>query len=288
MDAQEVLARLAADREHGASEIADRALDALAALAAEADEPLEALAEAGAGLVEAHPAMAPLLHLANDVCVGYQADGDAVFERLDRERGRRARALAQAGAERIGVDDVVATYSRSGTVLDALRRAIDDGPRFRVVTSEARPGGEGRSVAAELARAGIDVTLTYDAALPGLVREADRLIVGADSICTRGLVNKAGTGVLVREADRAGVPADVLAGTDKLLPPSYRKRPPLTAAGRLGHRLPAGVHEAAPLFECEPLDPIDRVVTEQGAWTPEETLDALGAIELHPRLAERL
>lgn len=288
MDAKRKLAELAADREHGASEIADRALDAMRVLAAEADEPLEALAEAGAGLVDVHPAMAPLLHLANEVCFGYQGGGAEVFERLDRERDRRARALAQAGAERIGADAVVATYSRSGTVLAALRRAIDDGPRFRVVTSEARPGGEGRSVAAELARAGIDVTLTYDAALPELVREADRLIVGADSICARGLVNKAGTGVLVREADRAGVPADVLAGTDKLLPPGYRKRPPLTAAGRLGHRLPEGVHEAAPLFECEPLEPVDRVVTEQGAWTPEETFEKLGEIELHPRLAEQL
>lgn len=284
-DAIEALAR---DREHGASEITQRALEAMPRIADTADEPLVALADAGACLVRAHPAMAPLVHLADQVLARFEAEGIDAFDAIEAQRSRRARALAQAGAKRIGTGDQVATYSRSGTVLAALRAALEDGPRFTVLVSEARPGGEGLSVARALASDGIPVTVTTDAALTSLVREADQLLVGADAICQAGLVNKIGTHALAREAARADVPVAVLAGTDKLLPPSYRRRPPLTTRASIGHELPDGVHEADPLFECEPMDPIDAVVTEQGVWTPGEAQAALAERALHPLLLERL
>lgn len=287
MDPRERIEALAHDRSHGASEIADAALEAMASLAESADDPATALADAGARLVEAHPAMAPLVHLADDVLRSYEAEGAKGFDRLAYARDDRARRLAHRGADLVEPGDQVATYSRSGTVLSALLAAAKQGVRFGVLVSEARPGLEGLTVASDLADAGVPVTLTTDAGLGDIVRDADRLLVGADSICARGLVNKIGTGTVLREAERAGVPGYVLAGTDKLMPASFRKRPPLAAAASMDHDLPEGVREAAPLFECRPLDPVERVVTEADTWTPEEVLDRLASIELHPALADR-
>lgn len=288
MDPQDRIQALCEDRSHGASEITARALGPLQALADEAEDPLNAVADAGARLIRAHPAMAPLVNLVDAALDRLEQDPGSAFEELAAERERRAHALATAGAKRVPGGGEVATYSRSGTVLSALRRALESGTRFRVLTSEARPGHEGLSVARELAEAGVRVTLTTDAGLASLIGPADVLLVGADALCARGLVNKVGTGALVRQARVEDVPAYVLAGTDKLLPSSHRKRPPLTAHQSMGHPLPERVHEASPLFECASLSPVEAVITEEGALAPEEIHDRLGERRLHPKLRERL
>lgn len=288
MDPRQVLDELAHDTRHGASEITTRALAAMRELALDSDAPIDALAEAGAELIRAHPAMAPLVHLADAVLHRVQADGPKGLKVLRAEDEARRRALAQAGAALLDPGDQVATYSRSGTVLAALRHAVEADRRFSVLVSEARPGQEGLLLARDVVQAGVPVTLCTDAALVSLVREADKLIVGADAICAAGLVNKIGTGALVREAARADVPAYVLAGTDKLLPPSYRRRPPLVTQASMGHDLPAGAWEAGPVFECEPLDPIEAIVTEDGRLPPDELHQLLAARTLHPALQRAL
>ncbi len=108
------------------------------------------------------------------------------------------------------------TFSRSESVLDALRRL--PGPRAprRVLAAESLPGGEGRKVVRELARAPIPARLVRDRDLPTALREADLVMVGADAVEADGsLVHKVGTRRLAELARDAGVPLVVVAGRTK-------------------------------------------------------------------------
>lgn len=279
------LHELASDRSSGASEITARACRLLCDIARESDDPAADVLEAGVDLIEAHPAMAPLVDLVDRALSILDAQGAGGLEDLVDSGHRREQAVVEAGARLIEGEPTVATYSRSGTVLGALLAAD---PPPSVLISEARPGQEGLEVARRLAEVGLQVTVTVDAALPGLLEEADRLLVGADSLCSLGVVNKVGTGALALAAAEVGCPVTVLAATDKLLPAAYREVPPLTAQGELGVELPEAIATRVPLFELVPWQQVDHVVTEAGPQPVAELRTAIGEAALHPAIAERL
>jgi ribose 1,5-bisphosphate isomerase len=73
--------------------------------------------------------------------------------------------------------------------------------KFTVICFETRPRYQGRITAAELAKAGIDVTLAVDGAMELFMKKADIVLVGADSVTSRGdLINKIGTSALAHIA----------------------------------------------------------------------------------------
>ncbi len=285
MLSDEGLEALIEDRSSGASEITAQAREVLWELARASDEPMTAVGDAGMRLVQAHPAMAPLLNLVDTTLHTLEEQGPAGLGGLAKAAADRHRAVVEHGAQLVGGQTTVATYSRSGTVLDVIRAAAAPP---RVLISEARPGREGLTVARELAEAGIEVTLTVDAALPGLLADAELLLVGADSLCREGVVNKVGTQALTRAASAGGCPTIVLASTDKLLPGAYRSAPPLTTRAELDLDLPPAVEIEAPLFEVMAWGYVDQVVTEQGRQAIGEIQAAIDAVELHPALAGRL
>ncbi len=279
------LEALLADRSSGASEITARARRLLLDKAQGSDEPQTAILDAGVALIEAHPAMAPLLNLVDRLLEVLDDAGPAALERLGEEARARQQAVVEAGSELLQDHATVGTYSRSGTVLEALL-AADPAPE--VLLSEARPGQEGLTVARDLAEAGVQVTLTVDAALPSLLARADLLLVGADSLCYPGVVNKIGTGALALAAGAAGCPVAVLAASDKVLPRSFRATPSPVTEGRLDVAVPAGVTTEVPLFEVVAWDRIGTVVTEAGPQPPRQLQQATEERDLHPALADRL
>ncbi len=108
------------------------------------------------------------------------------------------------------------TYSRSAQVRECLAAAFVRGLR-RVLLSESRPAMEGLLLAGELQEEGLEITVTADAALPSLLPTVDFLVVGSDAFTGDFFTNKVGTGVLVREANRLGVPVVVLGVEGKRL-----------------------------------------------------------------------
>jgi len=168
-----------------------------------------------------YPSMALLLNLAAFLREAVPEGPEALIDRLEtfgrdleRERAEvaeRFRLLAERQRWRSA-----ATYSRSGQVGECLAAASAAGLR-RVLLSEARPAMEGILFAEELENAGFEVVLTADAALPSLLPEADALVVGADAVTGEGFVNKVGTGMLLREARRLGIPTVILAVSRKRL-----------------------------------------------------------------------
>jgi translation initiation factor 2B subunit (eIF-2B alpha/beta/delta family) len=262
------------DGEHGAAYLSLRALEVLrdeAALAAARGEPadLGGLAER---LRSARPGMVALWNRVNRAVADGADPGAAeagatreIERALDADSGAAANAAGLIGNER------VVTCSRSGTV----RAALEAGSPSAVLVPESRPGGEGVGVAEGLSS--LPVTLTSDAAAPGLLGEwdAERLLVGADTVLEAAITNKVGTYPLALAADELGVPVTVVCADDKIAPAGWAFEPG-EAPGIYSGRAPLAVEN--PLFERVPLDLVSGVVTERG------TLDADGVAR---RAAER-
>jgi translation initiation factor 2B subunit (eIF-2B alpha/beta/delta family) len=184
------------DAEHGSASVSVRALEVLrdraAAVAAgvagpgagdgqstagddrstadsDGEDGWSAVAETARALRDARPSMAAVANRVNRALADADRTPAAVRDRAIEAVAAALRAdeaAATNAADRLASDDVdsVATLSRSGTVLAALREA-----RPAVLVGESRPAREGVAVAETLAADGLDVTLTTDAALPALL-----------------------------------------------------------------------------------------------------------------------
>lgn len=287
MDARAQLRSLARDNARGASEIAQRARELIPELAEQAEAPQQAVQEAIAALIEAHPSMAPLIHLADETLTTLDSHGPTALSALQRER-RPAQRVAHHAAGGIDQAEQIVTYSRSGTVLAAIEPALEQTGDLAVTLSEARPGREGVDVARQLADAGADVQLTYDAALPAMVGKAGLVLVGADAITAQAFVNKTGTRTLLEQAQRASTPTRLLASRDKLWPAALETGPSLAPEGSLDLDLPEAVETRAPLFERVPLELVDRIVTEEGPHEPACLADRARTMEIHPGVVDAL
>jgi translation initiation factor 2B subunit (eIF-2B alpha/beta/delta family) len=257
---------VATDRTHGSAWISVRALEALRDRAAVADDDA-AVAAVARDLRDARPSMAAVANRVNRVMARAARTPAAIRDRaaaaaesaLDADDEAAARA-----AERC--DGSVVTLSRSGTVRSALERA-----RPAVLIGESRPAREGVDTAAGLAEAGLDVTLTTDAALPAelAAREPDAVLVGADAVLADGsVVNKVGTRGLSLAAARENVPVYAVAAADKV-------QPDTTVHGESGETADlydgaAPVSVANPIFDRTPADLVAGVVTERGVLDAED------------------
>lgn len=236
------------------------------------------LSRLGTLILDAQPAMAPLVALvgdtlhaleaATDLEGGRAAGRDAVsaFRRGIEERTEQAAARA---ATLLPADGAVLTLSSSATVLAALTRGANLSSR-RVVVLESRPVLEGRRTAVALADAGIPVTLAVDAAVATLVPRCAAVLLGADSLGDLGLVNKVGSLAAAEAARRSGVPVVVAADRTKILPPGFPQptsddRPP----EEIMHRRP-GVTVWNRYFEAVPLDAVTWLATDTAVLTPSD------------------
>ncbi|HSM59785.1 MAG TPA: hypothetical protein VK849_03265 [Longimicrobiales bacterium] len=278
-----LLAPLRADVVSGAAVVARMAAEVLrrAAGRVPAGSPAElrsAVADVGIRVMEAQPAMAPLVSLVRDVldaldgCATVEEGREAVRGACDTFRGgleTRARLVAARAGALLPSEGDILTLSSSSTVRAALLH--DAHARSgRVIVLESRPMQEGRLLATALARAGVSVVMAVDAAAEALVPGSVMVLLGADSIGDAGMVNKIGSLTLVEAARRHGVPVVVATDETKVLPPGFPQP--------LGHdrpadevwRAPANVRVWNRYFEAVPLASIESVVTETATMRPEE------------------
>ncbi len=110
-----------------------------------------------------------------------------------------AKKLFEYGAKLIPAGATIVTHCHSSTVTGILKKA--KGKRIKVIACETRPRYQGRITAKELADAGIDTTIVVDGAMNMYMKKADLVLVGADSVTSRGdLINKVGTSTLAHIA----------------------------------------------------------------------------------------
>lgn len=295
----QAVAAIADDNVAGAVEIAEQSAKLLLQVAQTnsmlpRDALREALLAVGWTLIRAHPTMAPLVNLINGMLWKLDAPekqshaSQAVCEAIGEFQRRlhvHEAAIAETALRLIPEDSMIVTTGRSITVRAALRHAMRAGRRFRVVCAEGRPACEGRSMAADLAAAGMTVTVVIDALALSFVADASLVLVGADHLGSHGLVNKVGTYGLALAAGAAGVPIYALCGSEKFLPPGYT--PPAQThwpAEQVWANAPPNLKITNLYFDTTPLSALAGIVTEQGVQ-PTVGIEAwLAATHLHPAL----
>jgi translation initiation factor 2B subunit (eIF-2B alpha/beta/delta family) len=261
-------AELRADREHGGSWLARRAVETLVELAAEeaesSSELLERLVRAARELAGCRPGVGAVAGALGRVLSAAQRETHLPtdeFRRLFEEeahgllagRDRASASIAIQLRERLE-GAVVVTHSASATVREALLRT----PPARVVCTVTEPIREGRPFSEELRAAGLDVELVEDEQAPALLATASILLVGADTIFRDGaLCNKIGTRSLAETAAKSDVPTLVASEVIKLAP---------VVSGEAS-KLKVG--EKA-LFDLTPPELITEIVTEEGAYSPDD------------------
>ncbi len=276
-----LLDKLAKDRTSGAQELTRLASSLLSRYLREkkgGEGCAERLLSLTRRILDAQPAMAPIITLLNHLWLKLEQVGEpdpvlaglaAELEQMGLETELRLDRLAETCSDRLPEGSAVLVHSFSSTVLRALLAAHEAGKGIRILCSEGRPAFEGIRLAEALAAAAAPVQLCADSALPGLVREADLVLVGADAVVEDGAINKIGTYPLALAAKAIGRPFYIAASLDKLLPPS------LVPLLRIPDRPPGEIYEARHealqvrnrYFEFTPLDMITGVITESGLWS---------------------
>jgi ribose 1,5-bisphosphate isomerase len=201
-------------------------------------------------------------------------------ETFEKELIESVEKIADIGARRLKEGDVILTHSHSSSVIAILVKAHQQGKGLRVFVTETRPELEGRDVARELAIAGIDTTLIIDSAVSHFVKDADKVIVGAEAVAANGaVVNKIGTATIAAVAHEARIRVFVAASTYKFSPETM-----LGELIEIEERDPANVLEDAemrklenltirnPAFDVTSPEDIDLIITERGVIPPQAAI----------------
>jgi translation initiation factor 2B subunit (eIF-2B alpha/beta/delta family) len=261
---QQRIARIAADRESGASDILAEAIDILrTGLAASLP-----VAPLGRALCRAQPSMAPVWNAVSEAIAAEREPGR--FERFAQRVARSPAALTRFATAALTADAAppplrLVTLSSSRAVAGVIEAVHATRP-VHVSCSESRPALEGRRLAATLAARGIAVTCFGDAALGHALSGAHAVLVGADAVGPRWFLNKSGTAMLAAAATQHGVPVYVLATRDKFVSAGVAARLVIRegAAAEIWTAPPHGVEVRNPYFEPTPLDLVRAVICDAG------------------------
>jgi len=272
---------LTADREHGASWMARRTVEAMLEVAAQPFETslelFDGLVDAGRKLSESRPGVGAIAGAAGRVLAAANAhtflEPDQLRQLVSEEgqallqaRERAAASIAIQLQERLK-DAVVLTHSASATVREALLHT----PPARAICTVSEPVGEGRAFAEELRGQGLNVDLVEDADAPAMLDDATLFLIGADTVFNDGtLNNKIGTTAIADAAMTRNVPTVVACEIIKLAPIEAAAAPEPSEAERT-------------LFELTPPEMIAEIVTEEGP-TPTDFVGML--IDRTPFLRE--
>ncbi|HSB46687.1 MAG TPA: S-methyl-5-thioribose-1-phosphate isomerase [Candidatus Bilamarchaeum sp.] len=184
-----------------------------------------------------------------------------------------AKRLAEYGARLIPDGALVLTHCHSSTSTKVMIEAKRMRKKFSVICFETRPRYQGRTTAAELAAAGIDVTLSVDGGMNSAMKKADIVIVGADSVTSRGdLINKIGTSTLAHIARMNDVSFYSAAELYKYSPMTIfgtREKIEERDHREVWDRPARGVKITNPAFEATAAKYINGYITELGVIPPQ-------------------
>ena len=230
-----VVSRIRDDRRHGASQLAQLALEGLLNAIEEGAglDPIrqrELLLELVAALKQVRPSMQVIanvlriwearfeLHYRRDPDHGIDLGEEwAVMTRdLMNQLSQASSDSARHMAEMVGPGEVIMTHSLSSAVKQFFSWVKTKG--VTAIVTESRPLQEGILLAQYLSDLHIDTTLITDAQMGVWCKRATRIISGADCVLNDGtVVNKAGTFLLALTAREYGVPFYVCCESFKLV-----------------------------------------------------------------------
>eukprot|EP00127_Corallochytrium_limacisporum_P001437 Clim_evm59s55 gene=Clim_evmTU59s55 len=181
----------------------------------------------------------------------------------------------------------ILVHSRSRMVLTLLTSAAKDNRRFEVYITEARPDFVGLSMAKDLSKAGIPVTIILDAAVGCMMQKVDLVVVGAEGVVENGgIINRVGTNSIAHIAKAYNKPFYVAAESfkfvrmfpltqDDITEPKRRREDILAEYQANGLEVPTDVEVNHPMLDYTPPDLITLLFTDIGVLTPSAVSDEL-------------
>jgi translation initiation factor 2B subunit (eIF-2B alpha/beta/delta family) len=160
----------------------------------------------------------------------------------------------------------ILTYSSSSSIITPLIQLHKEGIDFKVMCSESRPRNEGIFTAKSLAKHSIPVTLFTDSSLFSHITDADLVVLGADAISRKGVINKIGTNPIVTLAKQYDISCYIITDPRKILPYDHRiPEEQMKPADDIIHKkYPEKLSIHNVYFDYTPLDYFNYVVSEQG------------------------
>jgi len=183
------------------------------------------LVEAAQKIADAHPAMAPLWHLAQltrEFAEQHQKLLPSLKQFLSDLEAHTEASIAHA-AEWLPEGRII-THSFSSLVFRTLVQAHQKGKKLEIICTASLPGGEGIALAKSLVKLGLPVILVADLQAFSWLMECKVFFVGADAWCEDGLVHKVGTKHLAIIAKQTSVPVWSIGTSEKRLPLSWNER----------------------------------------------------------------
>ncbi|UCB42367.1 MAG: translation initiation factor eIF-2B [Dehalococcoidales bacterium] len=284
------------DRTHGAGELARQAVSVFKAAAeySQADDTpqfLNELSEVGQALILTRPSMAPirntvsrLLSVISERTTARDVGSLRQFtiSRVDEIISESLRAIAQIilHAREVMTDgDRIMTHSYSSTVVALLKEVSSRCSSIEMIVTRSGTGRTGEKMVWELSDCGLPITFVDDTALGLYVPMVSKILLGADMVCTDGVVNGVGSYQLVVMAAWHKVPVYIVADTTKF--ETNLGREGVDIEDRDGAELvdpislPQTVSIRNPHFDITPLELINGVVTERGIMAPADVIACL-------------
>jgi translation initiation factor 2B subunit (eIF-2B alpha/beta/delta family) len=268
--------QIANDDRGGAAELALNAVDALQKwLSARKSITKNEILKAASAIAKAHPEMAPLGRIAAQVAATTHAKNPVAefshsLNLLHKHITTAPQTISENFARLLPRKKVhIAAYSYSSTVANAIIHARKNIALAYI--SEGRPGNEGRTTAAKLASAGIQVIIVPDVVLLSQLPPVSHVVFGADCIMQNGFFNKTGTSLLMRTGLAHGAKVWVLSDTLKFWPYAAPFHPALGDVKpnwNFWNNPPSGVSLNDQVHELVPYMPGIKILTERGMMSP--------------------
>lgn len=182
--------------------------------------------------------------------------------------------IGKIGSKRICDGDTIMTHCNSSAALAAIIEAHNQGKEIKVFATETRPWRQGLITVRQLYDAGVDTTLIVDTAVRSVMKQTDKVFVGADTVTSHGaLINKVGTSQLALAAHESRAQFYCCTETYKFSPMTLygdmvtieeRDHGEVVKPGEI----PDKVKIYNPVFDSTPGVYIDAIITELGMISP--------------------
>lgn len=204
-------------------------------------------------IISKYPSMGSIWNIAN---FAFLMGRNAICEYRKIERANKR--VIEFGKKFIKNESFVVTYSRSSIVKNILKDCEDK--KIKVVCSESRPRYEGRKLVKELC-GHVDLTMVVDSGIFSFIDKADVVIIGADAVLEKSIVNKIGTSAIAMYARQIGVPFCIACSSYKSFPFAFIKE---ENKREIWKNAPENVKIKNFYFDTTPLKYVSYFISERG------------------------
>lgn len=165
---------------------------------------------------------------------------------------------------------IIFTHCHSSTVSSALIYSRDFSKKFEVYSTETRPLYQGRITAKELANKNIKVTSFVDSAMRQAINSSDLILIGADAILKKGVINKIGSATIAEIANNHKKPVYIVSDSWKYYPKKVKIEE--RDFHEVWKNAPKNVKVRNPAFELVPKKMISKIISEFGVLSYQKFL----------------